>query len=798
MPDPKRTNRGIPAKGKLVFPAPAAYLVYFLLVFTPLAFGTVEPWSYAMMETAIAVAALFYLTSLLRKNAPLYRVPGILPLILLLGFILLQLIPLPAPIVNIISPKAFEIHNTASYLTGMPAPLMPLSIHPRTTLIELLRFCSYVLFYVLTVQMLGEKIRLKQTAWLVLVFGALLSFFSILEQYLAGDALFWFWDSPPNSTGFGPYVNRNHFAGLMEMIFPIALSLFFFYRPRTGSRSLFKALVEMLSQEKANIHILIGGASLLIITSIFLSISRGGIISICLSLFFFTYALSKHRVTRKNTGFVLVLFILVGLSIGWFGWGPIVERFSQLKEIGPDLNIGRFFYWTDSLAIIRDFPFLGSGFGTFASIHPSYQSFLTSRTLTHAHNDYLEFAVHGGVVTLMLMGWFLVSFFIATRRAYLLRRDAFCIFLYIGSITGMISILFHSVTDFNLQIGANGLWFFLTAGIAVSAAHTNIRNTSAPPTRLAQVRGMKKNWACIGALVCSVFILVCNICLQTGQFYHSNIKDVKMTRQTPNHDLEAIFKIADLASRFDPLNAGYLFSKAIASRLMNQSDADNYLNTMIRLAPANATSFKTFALLKARDGQDVIAGKAFEKSVTYDISDPDTRLDYGSWLLLNGKQKKGIASLRRALELNPKRIDQVLSAMALAGIPLKEMEAAVPDKAYAAVGFADFLNDTGRRQSAARKYLHALDMMDSEHQQKNRLYLKAVRFFMKRQDWSTSLQVLQRAEKALPSDIGIKIYFGDYYKARGILYKAREKYESALLIAPKNRTVLRRLRKLNR
>ena len=258
-------------------------------------------------------------------------------------------------------------------------------------------------------------------------------------------------------------------------------------------------------------------------------------------------------------------------------------------------------------------------------------------------------------------------------------------------------------------------------------------------------------------------------------------------------------KIAELASRFDPLNADYVFSKAIASRLMsNHSEAQQFLNEMILLAPANAASFKTFALFNARDGKDAVAGKAFEKSVDYDISDPDTWLNYGSWLLLKGEREKGIDGLRRTLELNPKKIDQVLSAMALAGIPLKEMAAAIPDKAYAAVGFAEFLNDTGRRQSAARKYLDALAMVESEKGQTNRLYLKAYRFFMKRGDLINSLQVLQRGEKALPSDVGIKISFGDYYKARGILYKAREKYETALLIAPKNKTVLRRLQKLNR
>ena len=131
-------------------------LFFFLLVFAPLAFGTTEAWSYAVMEILTAVAVLGYFVHVSRHDDGLYQVPGIVPLMVFLGYILFQVVPLPAPVVAFLSPKAFEIHSTTRAVTDM-STFMTISLHPGSTVAEFFRYTTYVLFYVLTVQLLCRK-----------------------------------------------------------------------------------------------------------------------------------------------------------------------------------------------------------------------------------------------------------------------------------------------------------------------------------------------------------------------------------------------------------------------------------------------------------------------------------------------------------------------------------------------------------------------------------------------------------------------------------------------------------------
>ena len=92
-------------------------ILFFLIIFTPLAFGTVEPWSYAVMEILTAGAFLLFAISLVQKKEDLYAAPGMVPLLLFLAYILFQLVPLPPFVVEFLSPGAFLIQEKAFALT---------------------------------------------------------------------------------------------------------------------------------------------------------------------------------------------------------------------------------------------------------------------------------------------------------------------------------------------------------------------------------------------------------------------------------------------------------------------------------------------------------------------------------------------------------------------------------------------------------------------------------------------------------------------------------------------------------
>jgi O-antigen ligase/tetratricopeptide (TPR) repeat protein len=740
---------------------------------------------------------LFFVISLIQKKEDLYAVPGIVPLFIFLSYILFQLVPLPPFIIEFLSPAAFSIQEKVFALTDNHS-LMTLSVNHKATLSEFFRYGTYVMFYLLTVQLLKEKDTLQAVVLIIAVFGGLLAFSSILQFYLTRDIALWFRYSPDNSIIVGPYVNHNHYAGLMEMIFPIVLALFFFYRPRIAKTSFIRGIAEILSQEKANIHILIGTSALLIMVSIFVSLSRGAMISMSISLILFSFLLLRRKISRGNTIVIMGIVMLATLAISWFGWDQILDRFAKLKNAQGIIYQSRLDFWKDSKQIIDDFTLTGSGMGTFIHIYPPYKSLIDNRTLTHAHNDYLELLVEGGMISFFLVTAFLITLFYKTYTRFLTRRDAFSIYLYMGSLTAMTSILIHSFTDFNMHIGANGLWFFFVAGLGVSSANTNIRRQNTF-TRLKPVLSSFQKGLFISlATLFAVGAIVYNISNLLGLFYFNNIKNFEMNEKTPVATLEKIDNIAKLALKFDPLLAdSKYFAANTAWFLKDMEIAKANFAASITMDPLNSRYLKRFGIFLARQKSNDKAEAAFALSTIYTPTRPEYSFQYATWLMSKNEKEKAIQYMKKTLELDEKYADKVLTSMILSGLNYEEMEMAIPDLPGPFLAFAEFLYTTGKREEAALRYMGALDLIERQEPVQAWQFYKIYRFFFQQNNIKNAMEVMQRAEKALPTNPNIKLTLGDLYKKQGILYKAEEKYEQALYVDPENQKALKRIQQLN-
>ncbi|MFO7752052.1 MAG: O-antigen ligase family protein [Desulfobacteraceae bacterium] len=768
-------------------------LFFFVLIFSPLAFGAVEPWSLALMETGAAAALFLYIIHSIKQDGVLYQVPGLFFLMLFLGYILFQVVPLPYYVVKFLSPSSFEIQQNAASITGNDS-LMTLSVHPGATTAEFFRYSAYAVFYILIVQLFTQKDILRKTIFVIALFAGLLAFSSILQYYLTDNMAFWFREVPENASTMGPYVNRNHYAGLMEMALPLILALFLFYKPRVQETSFFRGIVEILTQEKANIHILIGTCVILVATSIFVCLSRGGIISAGLSLLIFVFLLAKRQMTRKGTVLVFLVTVLLVLSVSWFGWNPVFERFAELQNEQNSFTNGRLNYWRDGLNLTRDFKLTGAGFGTFGDIYPFYQSISEDNFVKHAHNDYIELAAEGGVIAFVLVAGFMGTILRRSYQVFKTRRDAWSIHIYIGAVTGVAALLFHSVSDFNLHIGANGLWFFFLLGLAVSAANTRMR-TKQQATKLDQVTspGVKKA-AVVFSAVFLAAVAVFGTTRFLGDFYYANMEDYEISLQTPQEDLKKMRDIASYASLFDPLSAEYAYAKADTSWLLGDREAaEREFFRAIDLNPSNALYHKRYGMFLSHAGEKEKALEPLENSVRYAPVNSDNALEYGALLVYQGRYDKGLQYLKKAVELNKGVTSQVLTTMVISGFSLEQMRRAVPDTPEAAVAFAGFLRDTGEFSEAEAQYLHALDLMESMDDVKPKHLYAVYRFFLKYDGTRKALEVMKRGEAIFPSDPGIKITIGDLYKKQGVLYKATDKYEQALMVDPGNRRALKRL-----
>jgi O-antigen ligase len=413
-------------------------LFIFALIFSPLAFGTVEPWSLTIMEALCFLSFFLLLLGKARsKEMYIYEIPGIIPLLCLLMLIAVQLLPLPAGIVRIISPERYNIYRETISEVGT-VPWLSLAINKKAALSEFFRTAAYIVFYTLTIQLLSRRVFLRKTVAYLIIFASLFSLFAILQHLLPNNRIYWIRELTQGGTPFGSYVNRNHYAGLMEMLFPLCLALFLFYKPRTTRKSIRDRMTEAFNMHATNIYVLLGLSAVLIATSIFLTLSRGAIVSLCLSMIIFGVLFISKNAHEKKTPLIIFVIILIVLSVGWFGWSPIIERFGSTGSTASKVSELRPGIWKDSGSIIKDFPLTGAGFGGFVDIYPKYRTISTDTAIDHAHNDYIELLSDGGVPALLMFMWFLIILFSKSYGMLKKRHEKYSIYLVIACITGCV------------------------------------------------------------------------------------------------------------------------------------------------------------------------------------------------------------------------------------------------------------------------------------------------------------------------------------------------------------------------
>ena len=769
-------------------------LFIFTLIFAPLAFGTVEPWSLTVMESCSLLALLLLLLDKVKsKEHFMYEIPGAIPLFCLLGLIGMQLIPLPGSIIRIISPATYDIYKNTIFLYE-PMQWVSLSINKKATLMEFFRITSYIVFYILTIQILSRNDALKKTVTIVTIFASLLCLFAIVQHLLPNSRIYWIRELTLRGSPFGPYVNRNHFAGLMEMLFPVVLSLFLFYKPRSAYKSLRDRTAEIFTLHGTNVHILLGFSAVLIATSIFLTLSRSGIVSLCMSMIFFGLFFFRRSASKKRGLIIILIFVLIVLSVGWFGWDPIFERFERLKDAQGNISELRLSVWKDSRNIIGDFPLMGTGFGSFLNIYPKYRTLPGGGVAEHAHNDYIELLSEGGVFAFFFGISFLIVLFVKSYRIFQTRRELYSTNLYIASITGMISILIHGVTDFNLHIGANGLYFFFLAGLAVSSANTRLRS-ELNGTYLKEKRiPLKGLTAILMGVLLWCFIFQGGITV--GKMYYSSIRDTKLNEMTPHRELVLIRDAALKASFLDPLEAQYRYASANIKRLLGNDSVLGGYKEAVRLNPVNGEYLERLGLSMSEFGKESLADKLLQAGITYDVSNPARYRRYALWLFAMGRKEEGISIARSAISLEPKKTKEYITLMVLDGFSDEEILVTLPERVDPHLEFADYLSKTGKDGMAEEEYLRALQYIKNEFPVKPDFFYAGYHYYLRKNRLEDALNFMQKAADALPGDPGIKMHIADLYEKRSLPGSAMAEYRKILALDPRNQEAKNRLDKL--
>ena len=400
-------------------------LVFATAFAAPLAFGAVKPWASALLDLLMISVFALWLLAAWRVRAltviwsPFYTVAALL---ILLG--LLQL-------------------------------FCRLTLNSIATRNSVLSLCSQVIGFFAVVQLVA---RASEKFWYHLglvcfAYSFTLSAFAITQALTSHNLIYWLVPVKVGSV-FGPYVNRNDYAGLMEMLIPLS-AVHFLSRSREDRWRWLLAIGVVFS-----------------VSSVLLTGSRGGLISLSFEMIFFLTVLRGKlpRSAHFRVQVSAVLIVLCGFLL-FFSLDPgdAAERLSSLARVAKSTEASfgeRRTAALDSLRIFKDHPVTGVGLGSFKTVFPRYQSFSSDADWDHAHNDYVEALAESGLVGAILIVAALVFFFRLALTEGCEPLTTYRAWFKLGSAAGCCGMLTHSFVDSNLHIPANATWFMISLAIS--------------------------------------------------------------------------------------------------------------------------------------------------------------------------------------------------------------------------------------------------------------------------------------------------------------------------------------------
>ncbi|HYN24153.1 MAG TPA: O-antigen ligase family protein [Pyrinomonadaceae bacterium] len=414
------------------------------IVLAALAFGTVHYWALVLFSLgALATVVLWVIDAWRLGKLRISRNPLQIPLLGMLALGLIQLLP---------------FRDTATGALTVPAS-RALSFDPYSTRMVLVQVATLLIYFAATLVFTDSPHRLRLLVRTIIIFGFFLAIFGLTQSFVSPTKVYWVRELA-QSTAFGPFINRHHFAGYMELTLGLPLGLIF-----AGS----------LEKEKRFIYLF---AALLMGVALIMTNSRGGIISVVAEILFLV-ALTMFRKRKRREAqdkaqrirmaalrSALALALIVGLFAGvvLLGGESVLSRFVGTVN-SDDPTTGRAHFWGVTTDIIKAHPFLGTGLGAFAVVYTRYDSRNGLYRLEQAHNDYLQVLSDGGIVGAALGLFFIVMLF---RMGFARResRDEFRSGVAVGALAGCFAVLVHSFFDFTLHTTSNALLFLVLAALA--------------------------------------------------------------------------------------------------------------------------------------------------------------------------------------------------------------------------------------------------------------------------------------------------------------------------------------------
>jgi len=454
-------------------------LLVVLIAWGVLSFGAVYPWAYWPMAVAATWLGTWAIAVTHAWRDPRARTIAFAWMAVAVA-IAIQLVPLPHDVFAMLSPGGEDLlRQTRLGHATSPPPWQTLSIVPEATLTSLLLWLAFGVLLVGLMRAVSF-VALDRLVAQLMTLGLAIALFGIAQQAIGAPndpRVYGFWKPRGIGTPFGPFINRNHFAGWMLMLLPVVAghAIAVMRESRTPSQPSAGAWLRWLLTPDASRFAFVSASMLVMGVALVLTGSRSGIASLifAMSVLAVLVARQVRGQTRRALAVVYVLLLVVGV-FGWTGLEATVDRFERApSEIGERVTA-----WRDTLRIFGDFPVFGTGFGGYGTAMLVYQTADRTSIYVQAHNEYLQILAEGGVLGAAAVLATIVVIVGAVRRR--LGQDeewTSTRWIRAGAVAGLLGIAAQSVLDFSLQMPGNAILFVVVLAIAIhrpaSSAHAH-------------------------------------------------------------------------------------------------------------------------------------------------------------------------------------------------------------------------------------------------------------------------------------------------------------------------------------
>lgn len=420
--------------------------------------GVHSPTIYAVRVLIFVVSILWILTGLLEGNIFSRFYSGLtIPLFLFAGFLAL----------------IFLQHQMGDRVFSASVG----TVNRYDTSRNLLQLLFYLFFFLTVARVCACDHYLKQLIMFValLVFGvALLG----AAQRMTGVDRLWPGGKVYGAL-FGTFINENHFGGLSGLCFPMFLAVMHYHLRRIRT--------ELESRRRDWKYVLLFGTRLMDSGTVFLFILSSFTLACCIfaaarvsSIVILATCAAYfviHSLTKRRLKFYVALIVLVTLAVLFLhglGLEKVIPNFSPdflWSGLTQRLHIAH-----QAMNVFYDYPWFGTGLGSFPWISSRYVFFLVDQFhWTHAHNDYVELLAETGILGFALcLGSLFILVLIAVSS---LRKGTLSLWnqmMVVQSLVAFVNIGVMEFADFHLKIPANALFFITQLGILYANGRGNL------------------------------------------------------------------------------------------------------------------------------------------------------------------------------------------------------------------------------------------------------------------------------------------------------------------------------------